>query len=289
MISIDEKKCTGCGICYEICPSYVFSKNEEATTVKFPELCSICGHCLAICPAEAIFHESFSNQDFPKTEEVTVATADLKSLILSRRSIRKYKEKPVPDEIIDQLLECCYHAGSGGNIQSEEFAVINDREFLRKLEPEVIDAIWGGGIKFFNGKGFLYKLLSKKFGKKLTKQFTKYNKIIQLRREKNDIEGMIFRGAPAVIIIHGLKENYLAQTNSAIAIRNVELMAQTMGLGSCHAGFLVSAGDMSRKKINKILGIDNSRQIFGALMIGYPKYKYKKRIPREKREVARIG
>lgn len=292
MIKVDEEKCTDCGICYDVCPSYVFSHTEEEVkkiAVRYSDLCSSCGHCISICPVNAITHDAFSNDDFQNIDATSVQSSDLQNLILSRRSIRKYKEKQVPDEIIDQLIECGIHAGSGGNIQSESFAVINSRDYLKKIEPVVIDSLWNGGIKFFTGKGLLQRVLTKKIGEQLSEQYGKYNKIIRLRRENNETEGLVFRSAPAMIIIHGLTENYLAQTNSAIALRNIELMAQTMGLGSCHAGFLVSAADMRQKKINKMLSIDNSRKIYGALMIGYPKYKYKKIIPRAKREVTRIA
>lgn len=292
MITVDEKRCTDCGVCHDVCPSYVFSKvkeREKTTAVRYPELCSSCGHCMSICPVEAITHDAFRNEDFEKNPAHSIQPSDLENLILSRRSVRKYKDREVPDEMINQLINCGVHAGSGGNIQSESFAVIKGRSFLKKLEPVVIDALWDGGIRFFTGKGLLQKVLRKKFGETLSEQYGKYHKIIRFRKENNETEGMIFRRAPAVIIVHGLKENYLAQTNSAIALRNMELMAETMGLGTCHAGFLVSAADMKQKKINKMLGIDTSRKIYGALMIGFPEYKYKKRIPRPDRDVLRIA
>ncbi len=291
MIRIDEEKCTDCAICYEVCPDYVFSLNKnnmQKVTVRFPDLCCSCGHCVSICPVDAITHESLSQDDFLEitAENTEIQSSDLQTLILSRRSIRKYKDKQIPDEIINQLIECARHAGSGSNLQSESFAVIKDKNFLKKLETVVIDSVWNGGIKFFKGKGLMHYILTKKFGVELTKQYGKYHKLIKRRRENNETEGMIFRGAPAVIVIHGLKENYLGQTNSALALRNIELMAQTLGLGSCHVGFLVSAADMKTKKINKIMGLDSSRKIYGALMIGYPKYKYKESIPRKNRELS---
>jgi len=221
MIKVDKEKCTDCGICYDVCPSYVFSKDEERTkkiAVRFQDLCSSCGHCISICPVDAITHETLLNDDFLNIEPPSVQPLDLQNLILSRRSIRKYQGRQIPDEIIDQLIECGIHAGSGGNIQSEKFAVINNREYLKKIEPVVIDALWDGGIKFFTGKGLLQRILKKKFGEKLSEQYGKYNKIIRVRRENNETEGLVFRNAPALIIIDGLTEHYLAQTNSAIAL-----------------------------------------------------------------------
>lgn len=291
MITIDEKKCTDCGICFDVCPGYVISLDKTTTpkvAVRYPDLCSSCGHCVSICPAEAITHKTLPAETFLDIAPPEIDPSQMRNLILSRRSIRKYKAKEVSDEIINQLIDCGCNAGSGGNVQSEGFSVIKGKEFLKKLEPVVIESLWDGGIKFFKGKGLMQKVLSKKFGPELTAQYGKYHQVIKRRRENNETEGMIFRGAPALIFIHGLKENYLAQTNSAIALRNMELMAQTLGIGTCHIGFFVSAADMKRKKINNLVGLDNSRKIFGALAIGYPKYMYKKSILKNRREWSSI-
>ena len=113
MISVDGKNCTDCGVCYEVCPSYVFSQNMESSkkvTVRYPDLCSNCGHCISICPVDAITHEALLNEDFQRIESPSIQPSDLQNLIMSRRSIRKYQEKQVPEEIIDQLIECGIHA-----------------------------------------------------------------------------------------------------------------------------------------------------------------------------------
>ncbi|MBT3980671.1 MAG: 4Fe-4S binding protein [Bacteriovoracaceae bacterium] len=288
MIKIDKESCINCTICYEICPDYVFSVDEvekKDVTVRFADHCCICGHCVSMCPIGAVTHDTLPCDDFVKISKPEIKPLDLQNLIFSRRSVRKYKDKQVEKETINQLIECAAHAGSAGNVQTEGFIVLNDKSFLKKLELVVVDSLWHGGVKFFKGKGLIQKFLSKRFGAKLTYQYQKYHKLIVRRRENNEEEGMIFRNAPAVIAIHGLKANYLAQTNSAIALRNIELMAQTLGLGTCHVGFLVTASNMRTRKINKMLGLDNKRKIYGALMIGYPKYKYKHRIPKQDRKV----
>ncbi len=288
MLSIDTELCTGCKRCLEVCPDYVFSidsSNNNRIIIRYPEHCCSCGHCVSICPESAVLHEKLPENTFSEIQGGQVDEEDLKNLITGRRSIRKYKRKHVPEDLIQQLVDCGIHAGTGGNVQSEDFIIVQNQTFLRKLETIVIDSLWNGGIKFFTGKGVINKILQIKFGLVLSYQYGKYNKIIKRRRENNDLDGMVFRGAPVVIIVHGLKENTLAQTNAALALRNIELMAQTMGLGTCYSGFLVSASEMKQKKINRCIGLDNSRQVAGALMMGYPKYKYSQRLPRNERDV----
>ena len=288
MITIDNETCIGCRSCYEVCPEYVFTtdkNNNKKVSVLYADHCCSCGHCISVCPENAVHHEKLPDDTFISLSDNAIESEDLMKLIMARRSIRKYKEKSVPEEQINQLIESVVHAGTGGNIQAEDIIVVQDQTFLSELELLVVDSLWRGGIKFFTGKGVLPKILKKKFGPVLSYQYSKYNRIIRRRREDNALADMVFRGAPIVIIIHGLKENNLTQTNAALALRNIELMAQTMGLGTCYSGFLVSASEMKRKTINNFIGIDNSRQISGALMLGYPKYKYKQILPRNKREV----
>lgn len=53
--------------------------------------------------------------------------------ILTRRSIRKYTKEPVPDGVIEELLEAAMSAPSAGNQQPWHFVAINDRKILDKI------------------------------------------------------------------------------------------------------------------------------------------------------------
>jgi len=59
----------------------------------------------------------------------------LLELIRTRRSIRRYQDRPVPDEMIEQLLEAARWAPSSTNSQPWEFIVVRDPE-LRRLIGE---------------------------------------------------------------------------------------------------------------------------------------------------------
>jgi nitroreductase len=63
---------------------------------------------------------------------------DVFGAIEGRRSVRKYKLKPVERELTEKLLNAATWAPSAGNIQPWKFIVVEDRtilEMVRKISP----------------------------------------------------------------------------------------------------------------------------------------------------------
>ncbi len=52
--------------------------------------------------------------------------------ILTRRSIRKFQDRPVSEELVEKLLRTAMHAPSARNSQPWQFVVITDRQILRQ-------------------------------------------------------------------------------------------------------------------------------------------------------------
>ncbi len=67
---------------------------------------------------------------------------ELKEIIQKRRSIRKYKDKPVSRDIIFQLLEAARLAPSGTNRQPWRFVVVQDSAMRRELQKASFDQRW---------------------------------------------------------------------------------------------------------------------------------------------------
>ena len=56
----------------------------------------------------------------------------------TRRSIRKYKPDPVPDEYLMRILEIAHSAPTAGNQQPWKFLVTQDREKLDRLKEKIV-------------------------------------------------------------------------------------------------------------------------------------------------------
>jgi nitroreductase len=62
----------------------------------------------------------------------------LLDVILSRRSIRKYENKEIPPEILQQILEAGRQAPSAVNRQPFRFVVVKDHEIMKDLCDNLI-------------------------------------------------------------------------------------------------------------------------------------------------------
>jgi NAD-dependent dihydropyrimidine dehydrogenase PreA subunit len=57
-LQLDEKKCTGCGICLDVCPHDVFKLNSKHVVIQNRDACMECGACSRNCAFGAISVES---------------------------------------------------------------------------------------------------------------------------------------------------------------------------------------------------------------------------------------
>lgn len=61
---------------------------------------------------------------------------ELKEAVMARRSIRKYKDKDVPLQLVAEILETARFAPSAGNAQNWRFVIVTDK----KKKSEIVDA-----------------------------------------------------------------------------------------------------------------------------------------------------
>jgi nitroreductase len=65
---------------------------------------------------------------------------DFMEVLRKRRSIRKYRPDPVPDDILEQILEAARLSPSGKNMQPWHFVIATDQDTKEKIDPGLIDA-----------------------------------------------------------------------------------------------------------------------------------------------------
>lgn len=64
-------------------------------------------------------------------------------LILKRRTIRRFRQQRIPDELLDKMVNAGRLAPSGANLQPLEFIIVNNVELVNKVFPNLK---WAGYI-----------------------------------------------------------------------------------------------------------------------------------------------
>ena len=99
----------------------------------------------------------------------------------------------------------------------------------------------------------------------------------------------ILRSAPNLILATAPKNFKNGRENTISAFSYLELYATTIGLGSCWAGLFEMCVFSNYSPLLKLFNIPEDKVITGALMVGYPKYKYKKLVDRNPLDVEYIN
>jgi len=258
LFTIDPKLCKRDGICVEECPARIIEigKNGDfpSPVEKAEEICIHCGHCVAVCPHGALSLKTMRPGDcFPIRKETLPRFESTVEFLKSRRSIRAYKENPVKRGTLLTLIDVARYAPSGSNSQPVHWLLIEDKKEVKRLAALVID--W-------------MRLMVKENPEVAVAG--RFDRIVQAWDEGID---RIFRGAPHVVVAFGLKTLPAAQPACIIALTYIELAAYAMGLGPCWAGYFMRASQ-SFSPLIRALDLPEDHQVFGAMMIGYPKHHY---------------
>ena len=169
---------------------------------------------------------------------------ELYQAVKGRRSIRRFKDTPVPRELWQRIFDLALWAPSGMNRQNWKFFVLAGE---RKEQMVSICS---------NSFDYLEPHLQERFAEK--------PKIIEATRKFFSRLG----NAPVVICAYfepaGM-DDATSYQNVAAAIQNLLLVAHAEGLGSCWMTGPVHV----EAQINKFLGVENLKLV-AVIPMGYP-------------------
>jgi nitroreductase/NAD-dependent dihydropyrimidine dehydrogenase PreA subunit len=258
LLTVDETKCKKDKICVNECPFGILEMDETKgyprLTLGGEAICNACGHCVAVCPHDALSHKYVPIKESPIIKKsLAISQAQAIQFLRSRRSIRRFKDKPVEREKIQQLIETARYAPTARNTQGLEWMVITDKDELRNLAKLSVDWICHVLKKDPENPGVVYFPL--------------------LVSEWDAGNDMILRDAPVLIIVSAPKDSAFGLVDLSLALSYLELMAPTLGLGTCWAGLLESAL-LHWLPAREALGLSDDRPYHYPMMLGYPVSHY---------------
>jgi nitroreductase len=185
-----------------------------------------------------------------------------------RRSVRVYKEAPVPRETLAKLLDIARFAPSGTNTQGLSYIVISDRERLHNVTKSTVE--W----------------IASKLEKPGSKLPAAFREPVDAYKNGRDT---LLRGAPHLIVALTSPELMAVSVESAkFALEYVELLAPTMDLGTCWMGLVQVCAGRKHPPLMEALGVPEGKEVVGIMAIGYSKFKYPRLVDRNPLDVAWI-
>jgi nitroreductase len=165
-----------------------------------------------------------------------------------RRSVRKYLDKPIADEIILKLLESARIAPSANNSQPWHFIVIKDRAIREKI------------VKAANNQKWM-----------LTAPII-IACVADIRARLETVAMPIDEESPQREVKEIIRD-------TSIAIEHLVLEATNEGLGTCWIAWF------KQNEIRPILSIPNDKYLVSLITVGYPNDEPKARNRKEIKEI----
>jgi len=264
-LHVDMNRCTNCGACADVCPASAIGLTADGPVGTSLRTCIACGHCVAACPVEALdnIYAPLSGQ-VPLEDHKTLDAAAAARFLRSRRSIRCYKKEPVPRELLLKILDMARFASTGGNTQGLSYLVISDKEKLSAISGATI--LWMEDLVAKGAEGSDY-----------------FVGIIRAFRETG--KDVILRGAPHLIVAMCDETFARGPENAHFAFAYAELMAPSLGVGTCWAGLFQGCAISGYAPLLDILEIPAGKKVAGGLMAGFPIHKYYRLVGRNDLEV----
>jgi ferredoxin len=230
MISIDPQRCVNCGSCIRSCSMGVLGPGEATPQVLSRRRCIACGHCVAICPRQAVTLDGSG---------ILEAPADpVERLVMSRRSVRHFKNETPDRETVQWALDRAQYAPSGKNIHATGWTVVWGHDAAEDLIGRVLT--W----------------------------CDEHGEAPELRKLYDRGTNLLTCGAPCVLLGWSPDDCLNPVVDTAVAMTTVELLLQTKGVATCWGGYLVQVLNAA-PELRDLLGIPAGSHVRCALMVGH--------------------
>lgn len=167
----------------------------------------------------------------------------VREAIFTRRAMRAFAPGPIEPPVVHGLLEAAVHAPSAMNQQPWLFAVVQDREQLRRYSDRA-------------------KAL-------MLEHAVSDPKVRHYESMLRNPEYNIFYDAGTLIVIGCRRDGPFAQADGWLAAQNLMLAACAAGLGTCCIGLALPA--LQTEEAKRELGFPAESVVVAPIIVGHPR------------------
>ncbi len=197
---------------------------------------------------------------------------ELKQAMMERRSIRGFKDTPVPKEVIRDILQTATRAVSANNNQPWEFAVVTG-EVLRKIGASNVQNFVDGAEPDYEDTEFEGVYRRRQID--VAKQLFGAMEIAREDKEKRHQwlqRGFRFFDAPVAIILYmdGSLRETASRFDMGCVAQSICLAAMEHGIGTCVEDQAINY----QKTLRQELGIPENKRFITGIAMGYPDWEF---------------
>ena len=231
-ITFDPSRCIRCGQCVRVCAMGHLRMTEDGPAASDRGGCMECYQCAAVCPRQAVL--------FGGVSPITDTPEDwLERLVMSRRSIRRFKPEAPDRELIRWALQRAGYAPSGKNQHANRWTVVYGPEKVRSIRDRALQHCRETG------------------------------EAAELLRFADKGLDLLTCGAPVLIIAWSPDDCLNPVVDPAIALETAELLLCSRGLGTCWGGYLRQITGHC-PPLKDMLGIPENCSMKACMFTGFP-------------------
>lgn len=249
-ISINFEKCVRCGRCARVCTLGVVTMKDGTPAIANMEKCMQCHHCYAACPVGAI---SIDDLDATRAmPEVLPSPESILNLLKHRYSCREYESRIVSKEKLSYLESALNLAPTGCNARDTRYVILDTEEKVAEFRARVAERLLKIDAEIVKEEPFLRAIT------------------IMLKRGMDPI----LRGAPHIVISAYGPKSATGEIDCVIGLSHFEMMAQSLGLGTCWCGFVPLVVAKYWDDLPSFLGFPSGYKIGYSMLFGEKAFDY---------------
>ena len=271
MITLDQDRCKGCGMCVKVCHNCCIALVGDVPRID-RALCDCCTQCVAVCAQRALSWDGMLPSRYDPSRLPSAEQLD--ELFRQRRSLRFFATERIEHDLLREIVEYGVHAPT--NNHDLRAVVVDDPKAIDRLEALTI-AFNTRMYRLFFRPQPVYALMSR-----LSRAMTP-----QVRAKLEGRRHDAFRPAAMVCIV-GDKRVVFSEASAQAYLDTITYTAYVRGIGSCLWGAGRTVLDRSKEARN-LLGLERDEHILGVLLLGYPAVRYANKVEGRTLDITWVG